>query len=49
MTGPIQMYVLGDWSPPFGIIMVLDRLSAMMIFITSLLALCLPVCGEGDR
>ena len=48
MTGPIQMYVLGDWSPPFGIIMVLDRLSAMMIFITSLLAfLCLLYAVKG--
>lgn len=47
-TGPIQMYVLGDWSPPFGIIMVLDRLSAMMIFITSLLAfLCLLYAVRG--
>ncbi|MFO7576847.1 MAG: monovalent cation/H+ antiporter subunit D [Pelovirga sp.] len=48
MTGPIQMYVLGDWTPPFGIIMVLDRLSAMMIFITSLLAfLCLLYAVKG--
>lgn len=47
-TGPIQMYVLGDWNPPFGIIMVLDRLSAMMIFITSLLAfLCLLYAVRG--
>jgi len=48
MTGPIQMYVLGNWSPPFGIIMVLDRLSAMMIFITSVLAfLCLLYAVKG--
>ncbi len=47
-TGPIQMYVLGDWSPPFGIILVLDRLSAMMIFITSVLALlCLLYAVRG--
>lgn len=47
-TGPIQMYVLGNWSPPFGIIMVLDRLSAMMIFITSLLSfLCLLYAVRG--
>ncbi|MFO7765154.1 MAG: monovalent cation/H+ antiporter subunit D [Pelovirga sp.] len=48
INGPIQMYVLGDWNPPFGIIMVLDRLSAMMIFITSLLAfLCLLYAIKG--
>ena len=37
--GPIQTYVLGDWPTPFGIVMVLDRLSAMMLCITALLAL----------
>jgi len=48
ITGPIQIYVLGNWSPPFGIIMVLDRLSALMIFITSVLAfLCLLYAVQG--
>lgn len=50
-TESIQVYVLGDWRPPFGIVMVLDRLSAMMILITSLLAfLCLIYAAQGtDR
>jgi multicomponent K+:H+ antiporter subunit D len=39
VTGPIQTYVLGDWPAPFGIVMVLDRLSAMMLCITAFLAL----------
>ena len=39
ITGPVQVYVLGNWSPPFGIVLVLDRLSAMMVFITALLGL----------
>jgi multicomponent K+:H+ antiporter subunit D len=49
--GPIQTYVLGDWPTPFGIVMVLDRLSAMMLFITALLALlCLAYAArETDR
>lgn len=49
--GPIQTYVLGDWPTPFGIVMVLDRLSAMMLFITALLALlCLAYAARGtDR
>ncbi len=49
ITGPIQVYVLGDWQPPFGIVMVLDRLSAMMIFIASLLAFfCLFHAAQGS-
>ncbi len=38
--GP-QVYFLGDWPAPFGIVLVLDRLSAMMV--TLLAALALPV------
>ncbi len=39
VNGPIQTYVLGDWPAPFGIVMVVDRLSAMMLCITAFLAL----------
>jgi multicomponent K+:H+ antiporter subunit D len=46
--GAIQTYVLGDWPTPFGIVMVLDRLSAMMMCITALLALlCLAHAARG--
>ncbi len=38
-TGAIQTYELGNWPAPFGIVLVLDRLSAMMVLIVSLLAL----------
>ncbi|QEP44848.1 monovalent cation/H+ antiporter subunit D [Ectothiorhodospiraceae bacterium BW-2] len=34
-----QIYALGSWSPPFGIILVLDPLSALMVVVTALLAL----------
>lgn len=37
--GDIQVYELGNWPAPFGIVMVLDRLSAMMVLLTALLAL----------
>ncbi len=37
--GEIQVYELGNWPAPFGIVMVLDRLSAMMVLLTALLAL----------
>ena len=33
-----QVYVLGDWVAPFGIVLVLDRLSALMLVITAVLA-----------
>lgn len=39
MDGAILPYALGDWPAPFGIVLVLDRLSAMMLLLTSTLAL----------
>lgn len=33
-----QVYVVGDWVAPFGIVLVLDRLSALMLVITAVLA-----------
>ena len=38
-TGRVQAYGLGDWPAPFGIVLVLDRLSAMMLVLSALLAL----------
>jgi multicomponent K+:H+ antiporter subunit D len=38
--GTILVYRLGDWSPPFGIVLVADRLAAAMVMITAVLALC---------
>lgn len=37
-NGQIHHYYLGNWAAPFGIVLVLDRLSAMMVFVTYLLA-----------
>ncbi len=34
-----DLYLLGDWAAPFGIVLVLDRLSAMMLLLTALLAI----------
>lgn len=39
--GTLAVYRLGDWPAPFGIVLVIDRLSAMMIALTS--AVALPV------
>jgi multicomponent K+:H+ antiporter subunit D len=38
--GGYQVYALGSWRPPFGIVLVLDRLSALMVLLTAVLALC---------
>ncbi|MBM9593718.1 monovalent cation/H+ antiporter subunit D [Roseitranquillus sediminis] len=51
-TGAIHVYELGDWPAPFGIVLVVDRLSALMVLLTTLLALAvaLYVIGTGwDR
>lgn len=37
-SGETLVYNLGNWPAPFGIVIVLDRLSAMMILLTSVLA-----------
>lgn len=39
LTGAHQVYLLGNWIAPFGIVLVLDQLSAMMVLVTSVLAL----------
>jgi len=38
--GTVQAYALGAWPAPFGIVLVLDRLSAMMVLMTALVACC---------
>jgi len=38
-SNPPQVYQLGNWPAPFGIVLVLDRLSALMVLMTALLAL----------
>lgn len=37
--GTIMLYQLGDWAAPFGIVLVGDRLSTMMVLLTAVLAL----------
>ncbi|MFB1010563.1 MAG: monovalent cation/H+ antiporter subunit D [Thiopseudomonas sp.] len=49
-SGPVQIYAMGDWSAPFGIVFVLDRLSALLVLTTAVLALLvnLYACGGDD-
>ncbi|TWH64739.1 multicomponent K+:H+ antiporter subunit D [Azomonas agilis] len=37
--GQIRLYVLGGWQPPFGIVLMLDRLAAVMLLANAVLAL----------
>jgi multicomponent K+:H+ antiporter subunit D len=47
--GTIVLYQLGDWAAPFGIVLVADRLSTMMVLLTAVLALfaLLYAIGSG--
>ncbi len=45
--GPPQVYFLGDWPAPFGIVLVLDRLAALMVALTSVLALVVQLYAIG--
>ncbi|MDH5207707.1 MAG: monovalent cation/H+ antiporter subunit D [Burkholderiaceae bacterium] len=50
-TGSVQAYLLGNWKAPFGIALALDRLSALMLVLTSVVALgsVLYACGRGPH
>jgi len=50
-TLAIHTYRLGNWIPPFGIVLVLDRLSALMLLTNSILALLVLwyACAGDDR
>lgn len=37
-TAQVEVYRLGDWPAPFGIVLVVDRLAALMVVLTSVLA-----------
>ena len=37
-SGAVEVYRLGDWPAPFGIVLVLDRLAAFMLALTALVA-----------
>ncbi|WP_375171457.1 monovalent cation/H+ antiporter subunit D [Marinobacter sp.] len=49
-----RLYAFGNWQPPFGIVLVLDRLAALMLVLTAVLALfchlfAIGGTDEGNR
>jgi len=46
-TGEIRVYQLGEWPAPFGIVLVVDRLSALMLVLAQLVALPVLLYASG--
>ncbi|SMX31367.1 monovalent cation/H+ antiporter subunit D [Actibacterium lipolyticum] len=46
--GTITLYQMGDWAAPFGIVLVGDRLSTMMVLLTAVLALFVLLYAIGS-
>lgn len=51
-SGTLQVYALGNWQAPFGIVLLLDRLAALMLLVTAVLAafaVLYAVRGDDER
>lgn len=51
-TSGSMLYMLGEWHPPYGILLVADRLSAALVLLTSILAFCANLyasAGEDNQ
>lgn len=46
--GTVMLYQLGDWAAPFGIVIVGDRLSTLMVLLTAILALLVLLYAIGS-
>ncbi len=46
--GTVLLYQLGDWAAPFGIVVVGDRLSTMMVLLTAVLAFFVLLFAIGS-
>lgn len=46
-AGGWRVYRMGDWPAPFGIVLVVDRLAALMVLLTQLVALPVLVYASG--
>lgn len=48
-SGVLQLYTLGNWTAPFGISLLVDRLSAALLLTTALLGLAALIYAERDQ
>jgi len=46
-TGEIGVYLASNWEAPFGIVLVADRLTALMLVLTGVLSLCAALYAEA--
>jgi multicomponent K+:H+ antiporter subunit D len=46
-SGQLNVYRLGDWPAPFGIVLVIDRLSAYMVALTAAVAVPVLIYASG--
>ena len=46
--GTPEVYKLGNWPAPFGIVLVLDRLSALMVLLTGVLSVAVAVYAASS-
>ena len=47
--GTVLLYQLGDWAAPFGIVLIGDRLSTMMVLLMAVLALFVLLYAIGSK
>ena len=47
--GTVTLYQLSDWAAPFGIVLVADRLSTLMVLLTAALSLFVLLYAVGSR
>ncbi|MGF1622428.1 MAG: monovalent cation/H+ antiporter subunit D [Rhodomicrobiaceae bacterium] len=47
-SGAVEVYEVGNWRAPFGIVLVLDRLSALMVMLTAVLATAVLLYAIGS-
>lgn len=45
----VHLYAVGEWLPPFGILMVVDRLSAILLVLTSILTLSVQLYASSGE
>src|SRR3954466_15938355 len=46
-SGRIDVYLASNWQAPFGIVLVADRLSALMLVLVGVVSLCAALYAEA--